>query len=67
MKTNMQVGFPLPHKCNLGAALMLVLLLATVAQAQLTPIGDSYTNPQIQLRAGSFNAEYVNGTRSEDD
>jgi hypothetical protein len=54
MKTNMQVGFPLPHKCNLGAALMLVLLLATVAQAQLTPIGDSYTNTTDPTTSGQF-------------
>src|SRR5208282_4078084 len=32
------------RKCNLGAALMLALLVATVAHAQLTPSGDSYTN-----------------------
>jgi hypothetical protein len=43
-KTNMHVRFPFARKCNLGAALMLVLLVATVARAQLTPIGDSYTN-----------------------
>jgi hypothetical protein len=43
-KTNMRVRLPLARKCNLGAALMLVLLVATVAHAQLTPIGDAYTN-----------------------
>src|SRR5271167_1126898 len=44
MKTNMNVRFPFARKCNLGAALMLALLVATVAHAQLTPSGDSYTN-----------------------
>jgi len=44
MKTKMRVQFPLASKRNLGAALMLVLLVATVAHAQLTPSGDSYTN-----------------------
>jgi len=44
MKTNMQVRFPFARKCNLGAALMLVLLVAAVAHAQLTPSGDAYTN-----------------------
>jgi hypothetical protein len=44
MKTNMHVRFPFARKCNLGAALMLVLLVATVAHAQLTPSGDAYTN-----------------------
>jgi hypothetical protein len=43
-KTNMHVRFPFARKCNLGAALMLVLLVATVAHAQLTPSGDAYTN-----------------------
>jgi hypothetical protein len=43
-KMKMRVRFPLAHKCNLGAALMLVLLLATVAHAQLAPSGDSYTH-----------------------
>jgi hypothetical protein len=43
-KTNMHVRLPFARKCNLGAALMLVLLMATVAHAQLTPIGDAYTN-----------------------
>jgi hypothetical protein len=44
MKTNMHLRFPFARKCNLGAALMLVLLVATVAHAQLTPTGDAYTN-----------------------
>jgi hypothetical protein len=44
MKTNMHVRPPFARQCNLGAALMLVLLLATVAHAQLTPSGDAYTN-----------------------
>ncbi|MGC2357062.1 MAG: DNRLRE domain-containing protein [Candidatus Acidiferrum sp.] len=44
MKTNMNVRPPFAHNCNLGATLMLVLLVATVARAQLTPSGDSYTN-----------------------
>jgi TGF-beta propeptide len=44
MKTNMQVRFPLAHKCNLAATLMLVLLATAVAHAQLTPSGDAYTN-----------------------
>ncbi|MGD0136307.1 MAG: DNRLRE domain-containing protein, partial [Bryobacteraceae bacterium] len=43
-KTNMHVRSPFARKCNLGAALMLVLLVATVAHAQLTPSGDAYTN-----------------------
>ncbi len=43
-KTNMHARFSFARKCNLGAALMLVLLAATVAHAQLTPIGDAYTN-----------------------
>jgi hypothetical protein len=44
MKTNLHVRFPIARECNLGAALMLVLLAATVAHAQLTPSGGSYTN-----------------------
>jgi len=43
-KTSMHVRFPFAHKFNLGAALMLVLLAATVMHAQLTPSGDAYTN-----------------------
>jgi hypothetical protein len=43
-KTNMHVRFSLARKCNLAAALVLVLLAATVAHAQLTPSQDSYTN-----------------------
>src|SRR5208337_2707585 len=44
MQTNMQVRFPFARKCNLGAALMLVLLVATVTHAQLNPSDDAYVN-----------------------
>jgi hypothetical protein len=44
MKTNMRVRFPFVHKRNLGAALMLVILVAAFAHAQITPSADAYTN-----------------------
>jgi hypothetical protein len=43
-KTNVRVEFPFAGKCNLGAALLLVLLVATFAHAQLTPSDDAYVN-----------------------
>jgi hypothetical protein len=44
MKINRHIRFHFACKCNLGAALVLVLLVATVARAQLTPSDDAYVN-----------------------
>ena len=44
MKINRHVRFHFACKCNLGAALVLVLLVATIARAQLTPSDDAYVN-----------------------
>jgi hypothetical protein len=46
MKTKINLHVPgyVAHKRNLGAALLLVLILATLADAQLTPSDDAYVN-----------------------
>ena len=44
MKIDRHIRFHFARKCNLGAALVLVLLVATVAHAQLTPSDDAYVN-----------------------
>jgi hypothetical protein len=43
MKTNMHVRFPFARKC-LRATLMLVLMVATLVHAQITPSQDAYTD-----------------------
>jgi hypothetical protein len=46
MKTKVDTHVPsrCTHRWNLKVALMLVLLVATLSHAQLTPTGDAYTN-----------------------
>jgi hypothetical protein len=43
-KTNMNDAFTPATKCGLGVALVLILLAATLAHAQLTPSDDAYVN-----------------------
>jgi hypothetical protein len=43
-KTNMHAAFPPISKCSLGVAFVLILLVATLADAQLTPSDDAYVN-----------------------
>ncbi|HKM48439.1 MAG TPA: DNRLRE domain-containing protein [Terriglobales bacterium] len=43
-KINLHVPYSVARKRNLGAALLLVLLVATLAHAQLTPSDDAYVN-----------------------